>query len=167
MSPFPPFPFTAPHKNWTSGSFQYLLTCQQGWCLQTQGMCNLRARLEGRRVALSANPAPADRHAIHNMPPLKTLGFTLGFTAGAGNLAGSAPMAHCSTLKVHSAVLAVSQIINSTHHRFAFHARYFEHRPNNILRLGDATMSWAHLCMREGKRSQQIKSVPWLLTCLV
>lgn len=44
---------------------------------------------------------------------------------------------------------------------------YFELCPNNILRLGDTTVSWAHLCMREEKRSQQIKSVPWLLTWLV
>lgn len=110
-------------------------------------------------------------HAIHNMPPPQDLGMKHLHRASLQEMGiwlecpyGTLQLC---TLKVHSAVLVVSHIINSTHQRFAFHAYYFEHRPSNIPRLGDATVSLTYLCMREGKRSQKIKSVPWLLTWLV
>lgn len=80
--PFPPtlpsFPFTAPYRNWTSGSFHYLLTpCQQGCSLQTQGICDLRQRLEDRWVALSANAALAVTRTLYTIcHPLKTWGWS-------------------------------------------------------------------------------------------
>lgn len=154
-------PFPAPDRN----SFQYLLTRQQGWCLQTQGMCNLRARLEDRWV-LSHPTLPWQTDTLHTTcHPLKTLGFTLGFTAGAGNLACGAPVA-ALWKSIQLSLLSPKSLIPHITDLLFMHIilRTF---PNNILRLGDATVSWAHLCTREGERSQQIKSVPWLLTWLV
>lgn len=174
--PFPPtvrsFPSTAPYRNWTSGSFHYLLTpCQRDVLFKLKDLwfesktwgqtsCFTSQRCLGRHTCYT-------QYATPSRPGDET--FALGFTAGNGNLACESPHGtlQLCTLKVHSAVLVVSQIINSTHQRFAFHAYYIEHSPNNILWLGDATVSLTYLCMREGKRSQKIKSVPWLLTWLV
>lgn len=169
MPPFPPLLFTAPHRN----NFRQLsvpTNTSAGMLSSDSRDVQFESKTWGQTSCFISQAWPGRQtHYTQYATPSRHWdeAFTLGFTAGAGNLACSAPMAHCSTLKVHSAILAVSQIINSTHQRFAFHAYYFEHRPNNILRPRDATVSWAHLCMREGKRSQQIKSVPWLLTWLV
>lgn len=52
----PPFPpplpsLPSPTQELNFRQLSVPTTCQYGWCLQTQGMCNLRARLEERQTA--------------------------------------------------------------------------------------------------------------------
>ena len=163
----------SPIQNTTSGSFHYLLTpCQQGCSLQHKG-CVIWDQDSRTDELLSQPTRPWQTHTSYTQyataPRPGDEAFAPGFTEGNGNLACQCPYGtlQLCTLKIHSAILFVSHIINFTHQRFVFHAYYFERSPSNILRLGDATVSLTYLCMTGGKRAQKIKSVPWLLTWLV
>lgn len=111
----------------------------------------------------------ADARRLHTIcQPLQAgdEAFAPGLTAGNGNLARKRPdgTLQLCALEVHSAVLLVSHIVNSTQ-RFAFCLYHFEHGPSNILRLADNCA--LYLLLQEGGRSRQTNSVPSLLPWLV